>query len=209
MDRSLWYDGYQQVRYPAGRLILNPDESTVMDWRDTNGLSVKCYIPSECHTETVPTQECPHGSGRSSCVWNGGCPGVPVWPLPPDTGGIYGEWCGPGYPPGDRNYITPFPEPIDNLDGCCMQHDKCYDDNNCVGWCWVISAQCRMCDCLLAACSLAADCSTSPNPRRCEDMKWIVGGWMVVQGCVWLIPPVNPPDRRGGGFCEPRARCAW
>lgn len=101
---SLCYGGYQQVRFPAGRLIHNSDESTVMDWRDTNGLPVECLFPSECHTETAPTQECPHGTGRSSCVWNGGCPGVPIWPLPNKAGPtgipIYGKWCGPGHPSG-------------------------------------------------------------------------------------------------------------
>ncbi len=32
---------------------------------------------------------------------------------------VYGNWCGPGHSgPG---------APIDDLDACCMTHDRCYD----------------------------------------------------------------------------------
>jgi len=34
---------------------------------------------------------------------------------------IYGHWCGPGNPP-----IGESPEPIDELDEACKEHDRCY-----------------------------------------------------------------------------------
>ena len=41
----------------------------------------------------------------------------------------YGKYCGPGYTGGERGTKRNFNiEPIDNLDNCCKQHDKCYYD---------------------------------------------------------------------------------
>lgn len=214
--RSLWYDGYQQIKFPAGQLIRNLNNNTVMDWRDANGNPVECVLPSACNTVEVPTQGCPHGSSRSSCIWNGGCDSLPFFPLPPSGEGkgsglpIYGKWCGPGHPPKSiRDYEKPYPEPDDYLDGCCKDHDKCYDDNNCVGWCWLTSLQCRICDCILAGCALSTDCSSSPQRARCERMKPIIGGHMLIQGGCFFLPK-NPIMKFGGntGSCLSLSPCA-
>lgn len=35
---------------------------------------------------------------------------------------VYGNWCGPGYPPNGEN-----PDPVDKLDAVCKEHDLCYE----------------------------------------------------------------------------------
>lgn len=39
---------------------------------------------------------------------------------------VYGNWCGPLHPDDSILYE---PEPIDEVDAYCMQHDKCYTEN--------------------------------------------------------------------------------
>ena len=41
------------------------------------------------------------------------------------VGKVYGKFCGPGWPPRIRGWR---PQPIDQLDHCCADHDDCYDE---------------------------------------------------------------------------------
>lgn len=43
----------------------------------------------------------------------------------------YGNWCGLG-PYGSD------PEPVDQLDTCCRNHDKCYEATGCNGLSWAV-----------------------------------------------------------------------
>ncbi|EDV21347.1 uncharacterized protein TRIADDRAFT_60284 [Trichoplax adhaerens] len=43
----------------------------------------------------------------------------------------YGNWCGLG-PYGSN------PDPVDELDTCCKNHDKCYEKTGCTGSQWAV-----------------------------------------------------------------------
>ena len=72
----------------------------------------------------------------------------------------YGNWCGQGRP-GAGN-IEGFP--MDELDGCCLAHDKY------IGKC-KINGEDGCAHCLLLQCAKGADCKTSPTPWACEAAR--------------------------------------
>ena len=154
---------------------------------DSNGVMVQNELSAPCKCAAIaPTAlpVCPP-LGYGSCR---GC-GELSFPLSAQVGSlsglsnaakafvlsvpIYGNWCGPGYPSGRRQYANcdsnSSPPAIDELDSCCCKHDQCYDVNNCSGVRLALCA-CRDCDCGLLACAYAASCRS----LTC------LGAWFVV-----------------------------
>jgi RHS repeat-associated protein len=99
-------------------------------------------------------------------------PSKPTKPvgIPP----IYGNYCGPqsgpwgyGWKPGEIH-----PPAHDELDSCCMDHDKCFEDHGCNVFNQTFRISCRLCTSSLCSCLTVANCHWSPacNIAR-EDFK--------------------------------------
>jgi RHS repeat-associated protein len=77
--------------------------------------------------------------------------------LDPSGKAVYGNWCGAGpvIAPG-----APGPAPIDDLDSCCRDHDRCYDRCGVAGVWGVLggNACARACDRVLCFCADRANC---------------------------------------------------
>jgi len=90
---------------------------------------------------------------------------------------IYGMWCGPNWTGGRFGSFNPeanqsFHRPIDELDGCCREHDICYFQCRKIATCGTDEqAACfRSCDRVLASCA-----GKSNGPL---SFKAAIGGYM-------------------------------
>ena len=90
---------------------------------------------------------------------------------------IYGMWCGPnwtgaGFGSFDPNKNQSYRRPVDELDGCCREHDICYFQCRKTTTCGTDEqAACfRSCDRALASCA-----GKSNGPLI---FKAVVGGYM-------------------------------
>ncbi len=94
--------------------------------------------------------------------------------LVPQSRGLYGNWCGPFYPPHHQRKPKPgggyFPDPppIDDLDRCCFIHDDCMDRQ-----CRVLKTigGCILCQCDLLFCIMSVDCGRTKSPIACIAFK--------------------------------------
>jgi hypothetical protein len=85
----------------------------------------------------------------------------------------WGKWCGPNWTGGKRETYTPghkYDNPEDELDSCCMRHDKCYYicrekfacESNTRG------------DCMMRCDRVLAECSSAAGYHYSEPLWW----WM-------------------------------
>jgi len=112
--------------------------------------------------------------------------GNPIKNLDPLGLWIYwGKWCGPNWTGGKREIYTPghkYDNPDDELDSCCMRHDKCY----------YVCRQKYSCesnsrgDCMMRCDRVLAECSSAAGYHYSDPIWW----WMKFNNS----PDVGPDD---------------
>jgi RHS repeat-associated protein len=109
------------------------------------------------------------------CTWNGKWRRKGQPPPPPDPWPGYGNYCGP-------RCNEPLP-PIDCVDTCCRQHDRCLA----TFWDWINPFKKMDCQGRFCACLFWCNCNSSPNPSDCKTAKF----YMMLWACptqIWPLP---------------------
>jgi RHS repeat-associated protein len=200
-ESALMLLGVRYYEANLGRFVSLDPVTSGLNWYRYVANPVKGIDPSG-----LQVGYCPKCGG---ITYGGYCPNCtpPVpkppypQPKPPRQPWGYGNFCGPyrgkflneeearKHLPDQqkcRQVMQPPPGggPIDSLDKCCMEHDKCYRclDPRPSTWEIVRVIICRVpwnrrtgpCDAELCRCAIQdVDCSKSPNPRECSF--WRIG----------------------------------
>ena len=205
--------GLNWYRYVANPVKgIDPSGLQVEYCPKCGGIAYGGYCPN-C-TPTVPKPpyplppKPPSGPGIGlDCFWF--LPNLPPICIP-----SYGYFCGPKtgsflneggligkVPPNEcMKKLIPANNPKDEVDKCCMEHDKCYRCHQVNMFDIIKSLLCgrgkaRPCDDEMCQCLRQANCNSSPTPRQCELYRQLAASLFCFRSPRHILfpQPISPP----------------